>query len=867
MFKIKSLTLLFCLTLGISIFAQDSSQTVSPTLDIYPVPQQMNFSGNSIQMPSEFVFESITPFADCVKEELSKFWKLKENATLTVSCYLDPNLNVPSEGYTLTISSKASLNSKYVIQIEAKDQAGFFYAAKTLSQLIQSQERQVLNATLPVLTIKDFPNIPYRGVVEGFYSKPEPGWSHEGRLSLIRFFGQWKMNLYIYGPKDDPYHGFNGLKWREAYPEADAKKIRELVKVANENCVKFMWTLHPANDPDWKKDPLLVAKACVKKYEMMYELGVRDFGIFFDDAGGDANQQVIALNYINKEFIHKKTDLGSPFVMCPTQYNKGWSDKKPGGYLDIMGEKLDKDIEMMWTGNSVCCNITDEGIEWFSNRTKRPAFIWWNWPVQDYCRNHLLIGRTYGNQIDNPKLYSGFTSNPMNKSEASMIGLFSIADYTWNIKGFNSDKSWKDGIKRLFPACADAVQTFANHNSDQGGNYHGYRREESVIIQSEIQQATQAVKHNKPIDNEVFTALLSEFSRMANAPEVIRQKCGNERFLTEAKIWLDATELVGRAGVLLLQGYQNANSSHEDVKNYIACFDGARMLEQYYKMDRTVNKNGWQEGVKPASLIVMPFLELLNEKVTQIAYKKLTNRPLTPVKSTVSEYRAFSNVASLKNIEAYRDGKYVHMKRLLELIPLEPNEYIGLELPEGVFANYVHVKLDNPKASEQGIIEVSADGKKWRKQNTKNKGQELESGLNVKDKIRYFRYINTSQSKIEIKNNQFKFDVPANAQANSVSAVFDCDFKTAYILDIKKDAMIEIPIPQNFGSQLYALIDGDVQVEGVANVTTEDSINNPTLRKKFGKLDVQMIRFDAPKTKVLKIKSNKDQKISIFEIF
>ena len=30
--------------------------------------------------------------------------------------------------------------------------------------------------------------------------------SHEARLSQLRFYGQNKMNTYIYGPKDDPYH-------------------------------------------------------------------------------------------------------------------------------------------------------------------------------------------------------------------------------------------------------------------------------------------------------------------------------------------------------------------------------------------------------------------------------------------------------------------------------------------------------------------------------------------------------------------------------------------------------------------------------------------------------------------------------------
>jgi len=48
-----------------------------------------------------------------------------------------------------------------------------------------------------------------RGVIEGFYGPP---WSHQDRLDMIRFMGRVGMNMYFYGPKDDPFHR---EKWRE----------------------------------------------------------------------------------------------------------------------------------------------------------------------------------------------------------------------------------------------------------------------------------------------------------------------------------------------------------------------------------------------------------------------------------------------------------------------------------------------------------------------------------------------------------------------------------------------------------------------------------------------------------------------------
>ena len=74
------------------------------------------------------------------------------------------------------------------------------------------------------MEIDDYPDLKYRGVVEGFYGTP---WSHEVRMSLIDFYGKFKMNSYLYGPKDDPYHSCPN--WRLPYPEKEAGNIKELM--------------------------------------------------------------------------------------------------------------------------------------------------------------------------------------------------------------------------------------------------------------------------------------------------------------------------------------------------------------------------------------------------------------------------------------------------------------------------------------------------------------------------------------------------------------------------------------------------------------------------------------------------------------
>jgi len=64
------------------------------------------------------------------------------------------------------------------------------------------------------------------GVIEGFYGPP---WSHQDRLDILRFMGRVGLNVYVYAPKDDPYHR---TRWREAYPEDARRRLGELVATA-----------------------------------------------------------------------------------------------------------------------------------------------------------------------------------------------------------------------------------------------------------------------------------------------------------------------------------------------------------------------------------------------------------------------------------------------------------------------------------------------------------------------------------------------------------------------------------------------------------------------------------------------------------
>ena len=115
--------------------------------------------------------------------------------------------------------------------------------------------------------------------MEGFYGQP---WSHADRIEQIRFYGRIKLNTYIYGPKDDPYH--SSPNWRKPYPAEEAEHIKELAKEAAHNKVNFVWAIHPGQDILWN---LTDSMNILSKFEKMYDLGVRSFAVFFDDISGE----------------------------------------------------------------------------------------------------------------------------------------------------------------------------------------------------------------------------------------------------------------------------------------------------------------------------------------------------------------------------------------------------------------------------------------------------------------------------------------------------------------------------------------------------------------------------------------------------
>ncbi len=497
-------------------------------VDVSPVPQTVVWGSAVIPAPAGFSLKGQAEAdADAIAALLKAYpvtGKMKliigERGDKAVKKYSALIPDKP-EGYLLKVTPKE-------IIIAGNDGKGTFYGVQTLIGMLAKAGTEGLTE----VTVTDWPASANRGVVEGFYGNP---WSHADRLSQFDFYGANKLDTYIYGPKDDPYHH---SRWREPYPEDKAAQLRELAEAAARNKVWFVWAMHPGNAIQSAED----RAAAIKKLNQMYDMGFRSFAIFFDDISNyDAALQADYLNFLTDNFVKTHDDV-TPIIVCPSEYNRGWAGK--GDYLTALGKTAYPEVRVMWTGNSVVDMINVPDIEWVEQFIGRQPFIWLNWPVNDYCIDHLLMGPFYGNDTEAAAMTSGFVLNPMEYAEASKVSIFSGADYLWNPDAYDAQKSWESALEALMPGHVDAFRTFCSYNVDLGQNTHRLRRtEESPALKALIDT------YSSGLSPEAENAFRAEFnSVIAAADELLATADEGNPLTSEIRPWLEATKLIGLRG-------------------------------------------------------------------------------------------------------------------------------------------------------------------------------------------------------------------------------------------------------------------------------------------------------------------------------
>ena len=465
--------------------------------------------------------------------------------------------DLPSEGYVLAVKD----NPHASVVLGGVDGDGTYYAAQTLRQLV---DRDGGDSRIPGVKIVDYPSMPLRGSIEGFYGAP---WSHEDRLDQLRFYGDVKLNTYIYAPKDDPYHRD---QWRVPYPAAELAELGDLVQEATANHVRFTFALSPGfqqtgvatkicftSPSDWE--------ALIAKLQAMYDIGVRAISIPFDDialntwscagdqamygpANSQANQaraQAELLNRIQQEFVETREGMHA-LQMTPTHY-EGTSDT---AYRQSLRTTLDPVIEVMWTGmETVPPNIRIADADNAAKVFGRKVFVWDNYPVNDFgTPGRLHLGPYQQREAGLSDHIVGIVANPMNQAAASKVVLFTVADFLWNEYAYDHEQSLVQAARYLADGddkTVAALLTFfdLNHFAPTfGANPWLPQAPKLARSISDFWALWNAGQRQAAIDG-----IRPHATAIAESADIIRAGVADPIFQTDVERWLLATDLWGQA--------------------------------------------------------------------------------------------------------------------------------------------------------------------------------------------------------------------------------------------------------------------------------------------------------------------------------
>lgn len=457
-----------------------------------------------------------------------------------------------ADGYRLEIQKEGR------IEIHASNKRGLKYGMDALHLLLQVEQER---CTLPVISLRDEPSFPVRGIIEGFYGEP---WSLADRLDAVCFMAAHRMNTFMYAPKDDPYHR---ELWREPYPEDAFAQIRELKEACDRNEVDFHYCISPGNDLSFGSDEDFVR--LTEKLAAVMAIGVRHFAVLMDDIdyvlkgenrhllGRSGHAHVFLTNKVYTWLTERLPEF--TLTVCPSEYWSYWDTE----YKKDFRERLYPEIKVFWTGYFVFApQISREHAAENHAFFGHELWLWDNIPVNDCDRDRLFLEPLRGRYSRLRDCgHTGMVANPMNQWECSKVTLITMSHYMWNSERYMPELSWEWAARELAGARAEEFMFFCrqNRNSRLGGSTY-----EDVDF---------------ALQSRDIPALDVYFERLSRAVNVLRNVPADDLaagFVSQAAPWLKRAELdaslwrVLRQAVLSSERLSGAQSRENGTRSEVA---------------------------------------------------------------------------------------------------------------------------------------------------------------------------------------------------------------------------------------------------------------------------------------------------------
>ena len=733
----RALSVLMAVMLCISSYTFQPMQVQAaqlPEYEIYPIPHEVTYQEDSFIIRSQVNVVYDEGIDEATKDHIETILKEKGKTVVVSEQKRSDMTNVlvgiyDSDDYVdtyvqETYAPDASLFEKIdayyevvdndEIVILGKDTDAAFYGITTLKHIFAQMD----GSTIRCLEMEDYADTQTRGFIEGYYGIP---WSDEDRISLMEFGGEFKMTSYIFAPKDDPYH--KGAQWRELYPQERLDEIKKMVDAGNAAKCRFVFTIHPFGGSTgvqagtYEQD----LQDLKDKFDQLYSIGVRQFGVLGDDVGNLDRSVVIRLMNDLQKWADEKGDVYD-LVFCPAGYNHSWQ----GNYSELneYDGGFDERIQIFWTGEAVCQPVEVKTLDHFrrynlpeGTEERRAPLFWLNWPVNDINAQRLMMGKGSLLHTDvDPQDLKGVVTNPMQEAEASKVALFAVADYAWNVKAFDDDQSWADSFKYIDSDAGEELHTLAKHMSNPQPNNHGLVLAESEELQPIVDAFKQAWESQDAAaiatQGEVLKAELQE---IADAADGFMARSQNEALKEELEPFAYALRDTALADLNYVDAAMGLSAS-DDQQAMDSYSQAIQYMSSRLSYRRTTIDSS--TSVTPGSTCLIPFGEWMEEEIGA-TISNIAMGEEAPLKITASSsYDSFYDGTSIENIiDGNEDtyawyGGYDAVGQYYQLNLSKPTTVYGIHVINGSTSakpddTYGKAKLQYQQEGSEDWLEVN----------------------------------------------------------------------------------------------------------------------------------------------------------------
>jgi len=185
--------------------------------------------------------------------------------------------DLEEQGYFLAVAKQEGQNQIY---IGANSHVGRFYAVQTLRQLVR-------NGAVYVADILDKPTVACRGIPMGLQWFGQRDGEALKRLTQLKFNFVWAQGSFLDNSLDTD-------NWRVDFTAAQQAILKRFLELYQKNFIDVWIAIGPrGKNPPLQHSSQRDIDAVVRKMDVLYTLGLRNFGLRFDDLGNVGEDKLL----------------------------------------------------------------------------------------------------------------------------------------------------------------------------------------------------------------------------------------------------------------------------------------------------------------------------------------------------------------------------------------------------------------------------------------------------------------------------------------------------------------------------------------------------------------------------------------------